>query len=46
VGLGSRDLVTRSLERNSERQSGERATYKPFGTTPTPRPSDETLRHF
>lgn len=41
VGLGSRDLVTRSLERTAERP--ERT---PFGTTPPPGQTSETLRHF
>jgi hypothetical protein len=44
IGLGSRDLVSRSLERNTERahESGERATF----AAQTTRPPSETLRHF
>jgi hypothetical protein len=40
VGLGSRDLVTRSLERNQERV--DRAPFPPT----TPNTPSETLRHF
>jgi hypothetical protein len=45
IGLGSRDLVTRSLERSAERSSdsGERAA---FLAAQTPRDPTETLRHF
>jgi hypothetical protein len=45
IGLGSRDLVTRSLERTAERSSdsGERAA---FLAAQTPRDPTETLRHF
>ena len=45
IGLGSRDLVTRSLERTAERSSdsGERAA---FLASQTPRDPTETLRHF
>jgi uncharacterized membrane protein len=42
VGLGSRDLVSRSLESRAER-SGERSTAPP--TTPTTGPGD-SIRHF
>jgi hypothetical protein len=49
VGLGSRDLVTRSLERNADR-STDRGREWPEGssfTTPSPRTSNEDpLRHF
>jgi hypothetical protein len=37
IGLGSRDLVTRSLERSS----GERQAYRPFAAE-----KEDTLRHF
>jgi hypothetical protein len=40
VGLGSRDLVTRSLERNQDRV--DRAPFPPASSAP----SNETLRHF
>ena len=45
IGLGSRDLVTRSLERTAERSSdsGERAA---FLASQTPHDPTETLRHF
>jgi uncharacterized membrane protein len=42
VGLGSRDLVSRSLESHAER-SGERSVAPP--TTPTTGPGD-SIRHF
>ena len=41
IGLGSRDLVTRSLEK-----SAERPDRSVFTTTPPTRESGETLRHF
>jgi hypothetical protein len=41
IGLGSRDLVTRSLERTADRT--ERS---PFATIPKAREGSETLRHF
>jgi hypothetical protein len=41
VGLGSRDLVTRSLERSAERS--DRPERPPLSDAPTP---SETLRHF
>lgn len=41
VGLGSRDLVTRSLERSAERT--ERPERTSFADAPPP---SETLRHF
>jgi len=43
VGLGSRDLVSRSLERNVEPRTGDRAGG-PI-PTPTPKPID-SIRHF
>jgi hypothetical protein len=50
VGLGSRDIVSRSLERNVERngerngdRSADAATETPF---PIESPARETLRHF
>ena len=42
IGLGSRDLVTRSLERGS----GERPAAIPFTPAPPKRDPEETLRHF
>jgi len=39
IGLGSRDLVTRSLERSAERPD-------PLASAPPPQPPSETLRHF
>jgi hypothetical protein len=45
VGLGSRDLVSRSLDR-SPNFNPERAERSPFGATPAARESGETLRHF
>jgi hypothetical protein len=44
IGLGSRDLVTRSLERTGER--GERPDSGVFAAAPAARRSEETLRHF
>jgi hypothetical protein len=41
VGLGSRDLVTRSLERNADKVDPERPSSGATATQPT-----ETLRHF
>jgi hypothetical protein len=41
VGLGSRDLVTRSLERTAESPG-----RNPFTPTPPPPAASETLRHF
>ncbi len=45
IGLGSRDLVTRSLERSVDRSSdsGERAAF--LAAQPTREP-EQTLRHF
>ena len=41
IGLGSRDLVTRSLERTADR-----ADLNPFTTAPPSQSPAETLRHF
>jgi len=41
IGLGSRELVTRSLERTADRP--ERV---PVSGMPPPRQGSETLRHF
>jgi hypothetical protein len=52
VGLGSRDLVTRSLERNQDRmdRTPERTAAAErrddFTTFPPPAKPEETLRHF
>ena len=45
IGLGSRDLVTRSLERNTDR-SDERTERAAFAATQTRIPGEEPLRHF
>lgn len=44
IGLGSRDLVTRSLERSTERP--ERTPVSPASPASPARPAEETLRHF
>ncbi|HEY0161068.1 MAG TPA: hypothetical protein VGB69_00165 [Edaphobacter sp.] len=41
VGLGSRDIVSRSLERNVDTEGFPPESYKPHTTT-----TSETLRHF
>lgn len=43
VGLGSRDIVTRSLENQLERTGGPNPPFTPPGTGTAP---GETLRHF
>jgi uncharacterized membrane protein len=43
VGLGSRDLVSRSLERNVERTGDHRTTPPHSAAAPTP---EESIRHF
>ena len=53
VGLGSRDLVTRSLERTAERgtdrgtdRGTERTDRAPFAPAPPTHETEQTLRHF
>lgn len=44
IGLGSRDLVSRSLEKSTDR--APRDEYDEMTPTPPPAKSSETLRHF
>ncbi|MDP9040287.1 MAG: hypothetical protein M3O02_13620 [Acidobacteriota bacterium] len=47
IGLGSRDLVSRSLEKTAESRPIVPDTFDPLSrTTPPPAKSAETLRHF
>jgi len=45
IGLGSRDLVSRSLEKNVERPAREEA-FEDIVPPPTATKANETLRHF
>jgi len=45
IGLGSRDLVSRSLDKVAD-LTPEATPRSPFGPTSTPRDPAETLRHF
>ena len=47
IGLGSRDLVTRSLEKQADRPAAPDETLQPIIPDPASRPRPtETLRHF
>jgi hypothetical protein len=45
IGLGSRDLVSRSIEKNSERVDGPDGPPPDFAAPKSPTPID-ALRHF